>query len=199
MAVVFRNKNLAYARKEIDSMQQDFESGSPLYFKRILRQVTVGQGCFLDAKKILTYLKKNEDSMVRVEGVCLSIFSNNRSWICDLKSNISSQRILEFWEPDPKTLNLLSPKTIIVNTPTDYKYKVTLGPKGCPSFAKWAEQNPQHIKIGNGAKKELAEDGWVNGYYFYARDDKSLQICSLMLGSNIRRIDTLICKLDIDK
>jgi len=199
MAVVFRNKNLAYAKKEIESLQQDFESGHPLFFKRILRQFVISYECFLDAKKILAYLTKNEDSMVRVEGICISIFSNDLSWISAVKSNISNTRVLEFWEPDPNTINSLKPKTIIVNGLVDYKYKVTLGPKGCPSFAKWAENNPQHIKIGDGAKRELAEDGWCNGYYFFARDDKSLQICSLMLGDNIRRIDTLVSKHDLDK
>lgn len=199
MAVVFRNKNLSNARRDIDALQQDFKQGLPLHLKRVLRFRYIPYECFLDAKKILTYLQKNDECLIRVEGSSLSVFSNNLEWISALKNAVTPVRVLELWEPDPSIVSLLEPKVIVVNGPVEYKYKVTLGPKGDPSFAKWAEQNPHHIKIGDVAKKELAEDGWVNGYYFYAKNDKSLQICTLMIGNNIRRVDTLVSKHDLDK
>lgn len=199
LATVFRNKNLSYARKELDNLQQDYEVGQPLYLKRTLRHISVTHDCFKDSKKIYSALQKNEDTSVRVEGSLISIFSNDKNWITNLKNNLNSHRLLEFWEPDPKIINHLQPKTIVVEGPVEYKYKVTLGPKGEPAFAKWAEKNPQHIRIGESAKREIQEDGWVNGYYFYAKNDKTLQICSLMLGNSIRRIDTLVSKQDLDK
>ena len=39
---------------------------------------------------------------------------------------------------------------------------------------------------------------FVSDLYFYARDEKTLQLCSLML-SNVRRVDKLVVKSDIDK
>jgi hypothetical protein len=44
----------------------------------------------------------------------------------------------------------------------------------------------------------METEGWVNGMYFYARDERIIQLCHLMLD-NIRRIDKVIYKQDIDK
>ena len=47
-------------------------------------------------------------------------------------------------------------------------------------------------------KDELLRQGFVNGMYFYARDEKTIALCHLVT-SNIRRIDKLLVKSDIDK
>ena len=57
----------------------------------------------------------------------------------------------------------------------------------------WASNNPNLIKIGPKLQQELFVNGYVSGMYFYARDDRTLQLCNLML-SNIRRIDKLVVK-----
>jgi hypothetical protein len=44
----------------------------------------------------------------------------------------------------------------------------------------------------------MLENGYVDGMYFYARDDKTIQLCNLMLN-NIRRIDRIVSKRNIDK
>ena len=46
--------------------------------------------------------------------------------------------------------------------------------------------------------KSLETNGYVSDLYFYARDEKTLQLCSLML-SNIRRVDKLVVKSNLDK
>ena len=38
----------------------------------------------------------------------------------------------------------------------------------------------------------VANNGYVNGMYFYVRDEKVLQLVQLIIGGNIRRIDKFI-------
>ena len=200
LATIFRNKNFANARKELDLLQRSYENGKPLIKYWGLRDFKIGTESFFDAKKLLASFQKYEgDFTLRVESSFISIFSNDKKWIEKIKNDITNDFAHEYWSPDPDLICYLDPKIILVNGPVNYKYKVTLGPKGEPSFATWAEKNPQHIKIGSIAKKEIKEDSWVNGFYFYAKNEKTLQICSLMLGNKIRRVDTLVSKQDIDK
>ena len=65
-------------------------------------------------------------------------------------------------------------------------------------FANWAKNNTKQVKIGPVLMKSLETNGYVSDLYFYARDEKTLQLCSLML-SNIRRVDKLVVKSNLDK
>ena len=46
--------------------------------------------------------------------------------------------------------------------------------------------------------ENLQGHGYVSDLYFYARDEKTVQLCGLML-SNIRRVDKLVLKSSLDK
>jgi hypothetical protein len=107
--------------------------------------------------------------------------------------------LISLHKPDPNFIDSLTKNTILVEENFGYQFKVTFGyRRGSPEFAQWANRNPKLIKLGKKAKETLLNNGYVSGMYFYARDERTLQLCNLML-SNISRIDKLIVKQDIDK
>lgn len=198
LAFAFREKNLSYARQVLDSLQHLYEKGEPLTVQLWGREKTIVEEYFLEAKRLYKHFSRYEDYKLRVESIFLSIYTNDDKWLETVKKDISPLLLVEYSAPDPNFKDI-EPNTILVNESNGYNYKVTLGQNsGSPEFARWAEANPKLIKLGPVTKEELLNSGYVNGMYFYARDDRTLQLCNLML-SNIRRIDKLVVKQDIDK
>ena len=94
---------------------------------------------------------------------------------------------------------MLDANTIIVDKDNGYQFRVTLGNKNTDSsFAAWAKKNKKLVKVGYRCLEEIERNGYVNNMYFYARDEKTLQLIAL-LTDNIRRIDKLVVKSTIDK
>jgi hypothetical protein len=123
----------------------------------------------------------------------MNVYSNDISWLNTIIYDIgNSINLISLHEPNPDYV--LTPDTILVDKSNGYQYKVTLGNDcGDETFGMWASNNPNLIKIGPKLQQELFVNGYVSGMYFYARDDRTLQLCNLML-SNIRRIDKLVVK-----
>jgi len=197
---IFRDKNLSYAREVLDTLQQQYEEGEPLIVTKFFREIPVTELSFLDARKLYKFLSKTDDYTLRIEGHTVCIYSNNREWLHTLKSAMNKNNLLEFWEPDPNHLSHLEPNTIIVDKNNGFNYKVTLGNKigDTSGFANWAKNNPKQVRVGSQLQHNLENNSYVADMYFYARDDKTLNLCELML-SNIRRIDKLVVKSDLDK
>lgn len=199
LSPIFREKNLSFARQVLDKLQHDYEKGESLCLYQGSRQKPITDENFFDAKRLYITFSKCEDYKVRVESTTLSIYSNDLTWIEKVSSEVEQSSLISIHAPDPKFVSSLDANSILVESDIGYQYKVTLGHRsGSPEFALWAEKNPKLIKIGTKAKEEMLESGYVNGMYFYARDERTLQLCNLML-SNIRRIDKLVVKQDIDK
>ena len=197
---IFRYKNLSYARSVLDGMQRAYEAGDPIKLERFRRCDLVTESHFLDARRLYKFLSKTNEYTLRIEGNTTGIYSNNREWLHTIKSSLHKENLLEFWEPDPIGIELLEVNTIIVDTPILFQYKVMLGSgtMSLTGFANFAAANPKQIKIGPVLKQELEKNGYVSGMYFYARDEKVLQLCSLMLD-NIRRVDKIVAKQSLDK
>lgn len=197
---IFRDKNLSYAREILDTLQQQYEAGKPLTLSSFSREYPVSELSFLDARKLYKFISRNDDWTLRIEGSKTCIYSNDREWLHTLKSAINKKNLLEIWEPDPDDLKDLVPNTIIVEKSNGYNYKVTLGNQQSDTqgFANWAINNPKQVRVGPTLLENLERSGCVSDLYFYARDQKTLQLCSLML-SNIRRVDKLVVKSNLDK
>lgn len=197
---IFRDKNLSYAREVLDSLQLQYEQGEPLRLSFWLREQPVTEQSFLDARKLYKFLCKIDDYTLRIQANRISVYSNNREWLYTLKSAINKNYINEIWEPNPKSIKHLNENSIIVDKDNGFEYKVTLGPGLYDTFgfASWANNNQEKVKIGPVLLNALRENQWVSDMYFYARDEKILHLCTLML-SNIRRVDKLVIKANIDK
>lgn len=200
IGTIFRDKNLSYAREVLDKLQQQYEEGEPLVVNRFYREMPVKELSFLDARKLYKFLNKHEDWTLRIEGSTTCIYSNNREWLHTLKSALNKKNLIEFWEPDPNHLSQLEPNTIIVDKNNGFNYKVTLGNKigDTSGFANWAKNNPKQVRVGPQLQHNLEQNSYVADMYFYARDEKTVNLCELML-SNIRRIDKLVVKPNLDK
>jgi hypothetical protein len=197
---IFRDKNLSYAREVLDSLQLQYEQGEPLRLTFWLREQVVTEQSFLDARKLFKFLSKIDDYTLRIQSNTINVYSNNREWLHTLKSAINKNFVNEMWEPNPKSISHLNANTIIVDKDNGYQYKVTLGPglSDTVGFAAWSLNNQEKVKVGPVLLDALRDNQWVSDMYFYARDEKILQLCTLML-SNIRRVDKLVVKANIDK
>lgn len=197
---IFRGRKLSFAREHLDKLQRQYEHREPLIITHWLREQAVSEQAFLDARKLYKFISRTDDYTLRIQGCTLCVYSNNRTWIHTLKSAINKDSLLEFWEPNPKNLKYLNPNTVIVDEDNGHKYKVTLGPGLADTygFVRWADKNSEKVKVGPVLHECLTENLPVSNMYFYARDEKILQLCTLML-SNIRRVDKLVVKANIDK
>ena len=200
IGTIFRDKNFSYAREVLDRLQQQYEEGEPLKISRYYRETPVSELSFLDARKLYKFLSKTDDYTLRIESSNVCIYSNNREWLHTLKSAFNKVNVLEMWEPNPDHVSHLEPNTIIVDKDNGYRYKVTLGTGvgDTSGFANWAKHNPKQVKVGAQLQHNLEHNSYVSDMYFYARDAKTINLCELML-SNIRRIDKLVVKTNIDK
>lgn len=199
LAGVFRNKNLRLAKSALDSLDIEYKAGRPLVLTKTLRQDVIKESHYRDAKKVHTYLNNADDYMLRVESSNLCIYSNDLQWITNIKSEIIEHNLEEFWEPSAESMTILNANTIIVEQAIPFEFRVTLGRKrGSENFAQWADKNPKQIKLGPVLREAMLENSYVDGMYFYARDDRTIQLCNLMLN-NIRRVDRIVSKQNIDK
>ena len=195
----FNKQDLSYARQKIDSLHHAFNP------KKQYIELAGYRGTwkdlypvndYYDAITIYRHLRDREvcDYIVRCERNTLTIYSNDRKWLIKLGNNLKT-KISEFWEPDPENVSLLqtNKNIILVNKVPDYEYKITLGKKkGLPSLAKWIDNNPKLAKMGDIARQECYNSGWVKGYYFHVRDEKALFIVQMLVGDNIQRIDKFV-------
>lgn len=199
LGVIFREKNLSFARQVLDKLQHQYEHNESLTFGMGLRDRVIKEDTFLQAKNLYKLLSKGDDYMLRVEGPSVCIYTNDKIWIKSLLQSINLESIKSFYEPNINDIDILDKNTIIVDKSNGYEFKVTLGnKKGSPDFANWARANIKLVKVGPTLLEELDNAGYVHNLYFYARDERVLQLCQLML-SNIRRIDKLVVKSDLDK
>lgn len=197
---IFRDKNFSYTREVLDKLQQQYEANEPLLITSFSREMPVTEISFLDARKLYKFISRTDDYTLRIQGTRTCIYTNNKQWLHTIKSAINKNNLLELWEPNPNDLPHLTANTIIVDKSNGYEFKVTLGPRqgDTQGFANWATNNSKQVRVGPTLIENLKNNGYVSDLYFYARDEKTIQLCSLML-TNIRRIDKLVVKSNIDK
>jgi hypothetical protein len=201
LAHIFRGKNLSYSRNVLDRMQQDFEAGLPIVREQYLRSQIYTPEELQSAQTLLQLFSTAKvDYKLRIDSPNAHIYTNHSEYL-ELFIKKIKTRVVEYHEPNKSSLDLIkdNKNVIIVNKSIPYKFKVTLGETTDPTFASWSKKNPEKVKLGSLALKEIENNGYTRGMYFYARDEKILQLLSLMIGSSIRRVDTIICKEDLDK
>lgn len=198
---IFREKKFSHARQVLDELQLLYDLKEPLILVRGLRRTDyIQEDSFHEAKMIYKLLTKFDDYKLRVEQSSLCVYTNNYNWLNELMQKLP-RSIRELYQPDPKFVSSLEKGIIFTETPTNYEYKVTFGTKKFDHFglSKWIKANPDKAKAGAILLDELENGhGYVNNMYLYIRDEKILQLLSLMC-SNIRRVDKIVCKTDLDK
>lgn len=210
MATVFashRNKQsdrLSFARATIASMkeikQDDKNANLILPVWRSKRAITDKD--FSDSCKILECLEKSSDWRVRVESSnYLTIYTSEEFTIDALSKDCGA---LEIYKPEKDMADFLKVNfdIAVVNKVPEYEFKIYL--KGSskhidPSFANWLEANKDKSKIGDAALRNIKNNWYSGGNYFYVKNEKILTMIRMLVGHNIRRIEKQIYKGDIDK
>ena len=198
LASIFRNNNLAYARGQLDRIQLDYESNSVLRLAMYSRNITITKQEFVAAKILLSELDIRDDYKIRIENPNMSIYSNNKQWI---KTLIAKPLVTkEFWEPKLGTTDLLVKNNIIITDESfGFKYKITLKDRIDSQFYNWLIANPNKVKIGTTCLQSIKNSNYVRGFYMYIKDEKILQLITLMIGTSIARIDNLVYPAINDK
>tara|TARA_B100000925_G_C21968054_1_gene456541 strand:+ start:298 stop:981 length:684 start_codon:yes stop_codon:yes gene_type:complete len=203
LAAIFRGMNLGWAKTKLDEMQRDAEAEIPIKSPfRAWRgeSKNISIETFMDNCVIYTALQKNKDHcMVRVENQKLDIYSNENIWLEELADKIGA---IELHEPanDEKLNFLLENKnTQIVRGKVDWPYKAFLSKKIDPNFVNYCEANSHAIKIGAKAKQAITKGYYVEGFYFYTKDEKYLMLAKIALGGRITKIVKYISEADLNK
>lgn len=197
LASIFRDKNLTFARDELDKLQYLYERKVyPLTITRGLRSSQVSFEEFVNAKYLLSEFEKQNDYKLRVESPTLNIYTNDENWLSTLTKN-KSLNIQSVYEPSANTI--LEKNTIIMDSPFPFEYKVMLRDKVDPMFANWIKANRDKIKIGSMALESIEKNSYCRGFYFFVKNDKILQLVNLMINTSIARIDKIISRAVIDK
>ena len=198
-----RNGALSYARETLDRYQLDYENGLPLQ-REIWRTTTaISYEEFFDAKEIYATLKKHlKQYNIRIGlGNDIIIYSNNRKMLVELASRLRTKSVSLF-QPSAKLEEILKQKKdiAIVNKKPDFGLRVTLGRRlGSPELANWLKNNTDKSKVGKVTLNYLENNAYVDGLYFYVRDEKVLNLISLLVGDNIRRVQKLVWIEELDK
>jgi hypothetical protein len=142
------------------------------------------------AAKICNILRKSEDFSCRVESPFLNVYTNDSSLIEEL-SNVDSTKIKFIHLPNKNNPELFQGSIIVKKI--DFGYKVSMGTcrKNYSNFIAWSQQSNK-IKLTQRCIRDLSKDRSWGGSYFYVKDDKTLTMVKVFLGSDISKIDNVI-------
>jgi len=192
---IFRDKNLAFAKQEIDRLQQKYDQGLPLVRVAYLKEHKYEVETFLEARDLYIEFSKQDDYKLRIQNPYMQIYSHDYDWLHYISEKIKST--FEFWEPNQK-LPTLEKNVIVVEEEPEYLYKVTLDSTVDANLASWIRNNPGKAKAGRTCLETIENNGFCRGFYFFVRDDKILQLLNLFIGK-VQRIDKLVSYANSDK
>ena len=195
-----KKSKLSYAKVILDQLNLQYRNNETLTRQKYNSIKEVNEIDYLDAKDIFSILRKHTGYKLRCESGTLSIYSNDQDLLYKIINKIRLQSV-ELWEPDHKTVDILrsKEKIKIVDYQPFLQYQVHLNYKKIDtSFANWLIANQDKSRVGPRALDSI-RTGSAGNFYFYIRDDKVLSLVNLLIGHNIRAVDKLIYKGDIDK
>jgi hypothetical protein len=142
--------------------------------------------CFALQKLMSTF----SDYELRVESPLINFYTNTTSNLEKLAA-LDDNRVKFICLPS-KGNPELEKNSIIVKT-LDYNYKLHLGAtkQEYASFVKWCEDNDK-IRLPKRAKLDLSKTFSWGGAYFYVKDDKTLTMVRMFLGTAVSKIETVI-------
>ena len=205
--VIFRNElqkkeKLSYARSQLDALTEQYRNNNPLYKKAWRTDVSVDINDYFDAMAVYNTLKKTDEYKIRIDPYSsVTLFSNNKDFLLELGNKLKTDSA-EFHQPNPDYIDILksNAKIQIVDVLPKLPIKVWFNSNRINTdFANWLRANNDKCKIGTIALESLEDYGYLNGLYIYLRDEKVLNLVTLLAGSSIRSVEKLVYRGDIDK
>jgi len=197
-----KKEKLSFARQELDRLTEDRRWGRILVKKAWRTDIPIANKDYLDAMTTYSALKQADEYKIRIDPYSsVSLFSNNKEFLISLGNRLSTHTV-ELWQPDAVYVELLKSKTKIqiVDEPTTLPLKVWFNSTRVNTdFANWIRANRDKCKIGKTALESLEKYGYLNGLYIYLRDEKILNLVTLLAGASIRSVEKLVYRGDIDK
>jgi len=190
LASEFRYKDLDKTVAKISAISNQIEkTESGMIRIGLYNKKTVTADDVFYAIKICNILQRQKDYVVRVEGNCLGIYTNEDSVISDINALGKIKEISTPSNNSIKAFLLSNPNSIIAKKYT-HKYRVTVNPlrESCENFHQWAEKIPS-IKL---LKRTYRTEG-----YFYAANENTLSMCKIFLGNKISRVNELFLENEI--
>ena len=198
-----KHETLSHVREKLDELTELYRKNEPLVRPIFRSEVLVPTDDYFDALDLYALLKNNVDYKIRVEQYHrLTVYSNNYNLLVKIANKLRNKKSMEFHTPSPNNVSALleNEKIIIVDTPPQFNLKVHFNNKKVDrSFAVWCKNNTDKCKIGKVALESVESYGYLNNYYMYIRDEKVLNLILLLIGNNIRSVEKLVYKDDIDK
>jgi hypothetical protein len=196
-----RGGKLEFAKASLEEFFEQHRNGHPIVSTRYRSVVSISHQQLLDANEIYKTMRSaTTEYLLRCEYQTIMVYSNDKGLLVKLSKKINTGD-LELWEPDKTVVGFLSANanTIMVDNPTDFPYKITFGRKPAKvELADWIDNNADKVKIGSILLENLRNEvRWIQGQYFYVKDEKIIFLLKIMLGDNIGKIDKLVYKGDI--
>jgi len=190
LASEFRYHNLDRTISKISSLSKQIEKSKSGkiqiggYHKK-----TVSVDDIFHSTKLCNILKTQTDYVLRVEGNCLGVYTNEDSVIENINNLGKTREISMPSSVAVREFLLANPHSIIAKKYT-HKYRITVNPLRdiTENFHQWAEKIPS-IKL---LRRTYHTEG-----YFYAANEKTLGMCRLFLGDRIRRVDEMFLESEI--
>lgn len=197
-----RGGKLEYAKAKLEEYLVKDRNGDAITSTKYRTQIVITKEELYDAYQLYKTLRNATDYLLRCEHRSLMLYSNDKPLLLNIAQKLHTKDV-EFWEPDQSAIEFLKNNTnvIIVNKEPEFPYKVTFGKRpGKPELAKWIDKNLDKVQIGSILHSNLRNSAkWIQGQYFYVRDENVIFLLQIMIGDNIGRIDKLVYKADIDK
>lgn len=193
-----RSGKLGYAKSQLQEFNAKMLEGE-IIKKGTWTETIIEHDDLTDANHIYACLRFNKDYLVRCEYNTLIIYSNNLNFLKKVASGIKNSEV-ELWQPTKENEHFLKTKkdVVIIDSPSNYKYKVTFGRKKArPELASWLNQNQDKSKAGTIFIKNCANSSYISGQYIFIRDDKVLFLINMIAGDNIVRVEELVLRTDI--
>lgn len=141
------------------------------------------------ALAICRTLQSMTDYSIRIEHPYLNVYTNDDHSL-ELLSTLSTEAVKYVSMPNPAS-NLIANSEIVKNL--DYAYKIYIGNtnRNHASFVEWATDN-DNVRLSKRCILQLTRDKSYGGIYIYAKNQRTLTMVQMFLGSDITRISSLI-------
>lgn len=189
LANEFRGSRFSYVRKILDNLQKKYDNGEELNFGSF-RPRNISVTSFKDAQLIYNTLEKEKDFRFRIQFKELTVYSTNKQPLEYLRDNLST--VLEWWEPEQE-LSPLEPGYVYLKKDNGFKFRVTIKGSINSDAADWILSNQDKVKIGPTFHLSLLEKMYyLDNFYFYAKNERTLVLIDMILGANVRRVDKVV-------
>jgi len=181
-ASVFRGNDLDSVSKKLAYYKANGATKSLQFWSRNMSTDDVTL-----AGNILNLLMPMSEYVLRVESPLISVYTNKLEDIKKITDNLT-----DFVKYVSLSENELE-KGVVYLKKIDFDYKVTLGHIQTPQvpLVKWCDDNSK-IRMPRTCKEQLVRGWGCKQRYFYVKDDRSLIMVKMFLGSNIQRIERVV-------